>query len=121
MLCVTEVWEQGQCRQTVKTPWGLADTVVTLGEVAEPDSLTYQVLSVATPSHGGIYVPRELLHHIPENRRAYAKRWSQSECWYEEDCAWAAVCLAFPQLFPLDAHAQAEAIVARYIDKDAVN
>jgi hypothetical protein len=98
----------------LQTPWGIADCVVTLGEVNK-GTCSYAILSVSTPSHGGIYVPPALLDRIPERHRAYAKRWSGSESWYEEDCAWAAVALAFPELFPAEAVKQAHVVVAQYL------
>jgi len=73
-----------------RTPWGDADSVTELGN---------GVLHVTTSSHGGIYVPRELLGRIPAEQRQWAKSWSGSEQWYEEDCCWAAVAVAFPELF----------------------
>lgn len=74
------------------TPWGRADHVTSLGEDG--------IVSVSTPSHGGIYVPDDLLSSIPAKYRKWAKKWSGSENWYEEDCCWMAVAMAFPHLFP---------------------
>ena len=72
------------------------------------------IQSVSTPSHGGYFVPRHLLEHIPERLRKWAERWSQSEQWYEEDCCWAAVCVSFPDYFPADAAPIAQRIIDTY-------
>ena len=89
------------------TPWGVADRVVDIGR---------GILRVDTPSHGGYYVPPHLLPLIAPSWRAFAAKWShgRGECWYEEDCAWAGVCLAFPDLFPADAMPHAIALGKRY-------
>ncbi len=75
---------------TMRTPWGQADSVVTLAN---------GIRHVSTPSHGGYWVPAKLLPLIPPAYRAYAAKWSGSEQWYEEDCAWACVAVTFPDAF----------------------
>ena len=74
------------------TPWGRAQHVNSLGKEG--------IVVASTAGHGGIYVPNELLNRIPEKQRRWAKKWSGSENWYEEDCCWSAVALAFLELFP---------------------
>lgn len=74
------------------TPWGHADIVTPLGSCG--------IRQVHTPGHGGIFVPSELLPMIPVKDREYARRWSGSEQWFEEDCAAALVYDAFPHLIP---------------------
>jgi hypothetical protein len=91
----------------MNTPWGKADTVTEIGDVGG-----LKILSVSTPTHGGIYVPEELCHPIPSRERLWAKRWSGSICWYEEDCCWAAVAVAFPQFFAADEVEAAKRVVA---------
>jgi hypothetical protein len=76
----------------VETPWGVAQNVRPVG----PDG----IFSADTSTHGGYYVPSALLDKIDPRGRADAKRWSGSENWYEEDCCWAWVALAFPEHFP---------------------
>lgn len=102
----------------MNTPWGLTNDVAVL---------EHGILRVDTPSHGGYYVPDEVLERIPEAHRAYAARWSGSEHWYEEDCAWAAVALAFPEIFTredgspdTDALEVAHQIVADYFQQDGL-
>jgi len=73
------------------TPWGLADQVERIGDSG--------ICFCSTPSHGGYYVPSNLLPAIPEQRQQRALYWSGSRNWYEEDCEWASVALAFPELF----------------------
>lgn len=88
------------------TPWGESEHAV---EVA-PGIVFHE-----TASHGGYYVDAERLHKIPLRHQAYAKRWSGSRSWYEEDCAWAAVCLAYPEAFPPEALGHAQAIDKQYM------
>jgi len=73
------------------TPWGESQTIDKLGDDG--------VLAVTTASHGGIYVPRALLHRIPQAGQLWAAGWSGSVNWYEEDCAWSIVARYFPELF----------------------
>ena len=77
----------------MNTPWGRSQSVKDLGS---------GVLSVTTASHGGIYVPVDQLKRIPREAQDYAKRWSGSKHWYEEDCAWAHVAVSMPELFRED-------------------
>ena len=93
------------------TPWGLAQSLRAVGE---------GIIRVDTAGHGGYFVPASLLYRIPAEQQAWAARWSGSEQWYEEDCCWAAVVVAFPELFPADAVEQAERIVDRYCPSVAV-
>jgi hypothetical protein len=74
-----------------RTPWGLADSC----EPPLPNGIQF----FSTPSHGGYWVPRKLLPQIPAAYRAYAKKWSQSEQWYEEDVAWMCLVRTFPQFW----------------------
>jgi hypothetical protein len=75
---------------TIDTPWGKADHYSNLGQ---------GIFACSTSSHGGIFVPPELLHNIPAAARNDAKRWSGSEQWFEEDCCWAHVAAALPDRF----------------------
>jgi hypothetical protein len=73
------------------TPWGKSQTVKECGR---------GILLVETAGHGGYFVPNELLKRIPLVEREYAKAWSGSENWYEEDCAAAIVMYRFPRVAP---------------------
>jgi len=90
----------------MKTPWGESQSVEDIG---------LGIWFVTTAGHGGYYVPTALVQRIPKEHRAYAKRWSGDERWYEEDCAWAAVALAFPQFFSATAQAHARETVKQFI------
>lgn len=68
------------------TPWGKADQVRHIGR---------GIKSVCTPSHGGYYVPPAELAKMPEA----ARKTHAGPGWYEEDCDWCLVALAFPDLF----------------------
>ncbi len=68
------------------TPWGHADHVADIGK---------GIKQVDTPSHGGYYVPCDVLKTMkPEALKTVAGRG-----WYEEDCDWCLVALSFPELF----------------------
>jgi hypothetical protein len=58
------------------SPWGAVDHVYPLG----PD-----VVAVATPSHGGLWVSPEAMTLIPAPLHATAY---SSGGWFEEDCDW---------------------------------
>ena len=89
------------------TPWGVPDGVTDIGD---------GILFVSTPSHGGYYVPHHLLPMIAPSWRAFAAKWSHGmgDQWYEEDCAWAGVCLAFQHLFPAEAMPHAIAMAKHF-------
>lgn len=88
----------------MNTPWGRADSCKNIG---------LGILSVTTSSHGGYFVPKELLCLVSKEHRDWAKKWSGSEQWYEEDCCWAAVAVSFPHLFPSHALPVAESILKK--------
>ena len=69
------------------TPWGNADQTRNIGE---------GIVSVSTPSHGGYYVPARLYNRMPAELRSNKYG---GGTWFEEDCEWALVALAFPRLF----------------------
>lgn len=76
---------------SIATPWGHPDTVK---EIA-PGIIRYD-----TPSHGGYYVSPERVLTMPKPLREFKPFAGPN--WYEEDCDWAIVALAFPQFFPDD-------------------
>ena len=61
------------------TPWGASQSVVPLAE---------GIISVSTASHGGVKLS-------PERQRAMPWALAMNEPWYEEDCDWSLVYLAF--------------------------
>lgn len=91
------------------TPWGQADQIEQIGD---------GIYFASTPSHGGYFVPSNLLPAIPEQRQQRALYWSGSRNWFEEDCEWASVALAFPALFDQRA-LQAAAAMIPTLDRDA--
>ena len=64
------------------SPWGAVDRVYALG----PD-----VVVVATPSHGGLWVSPQAMTSIPAPLRATAY---SGGGWFEEDCDWCIPYLA---------------------------
>ena len=68
------------------TPWGLADHAHRYAE---------GIWYVTTPSHGGFHVDERRLALMPEP----LARMATSGGWFEQDCSWAAVAIAFPERF----------------------
>jgi len=67
----------------VHTPWGMADSIKTYSN---------GVILYGTPSHGGFYVPENLLDEMEP-------QFQNEGGWYEEDCEYCKVILAFPAMF----------------------
>lgn len=72
----------------VSTPWGPAHASRNIAE-----GITFHT----TSSHGGIELGPTRLAMMPAELRS-VHPWA-GEGWYEEDCDWAIVALAFPQHF----------------------
>lgn len=92
------------------SPWGI---------VQDEEVIADGVIYVSTASHGGIWVARELLPRISEEMKDYAKYWSGSSQWFEEDCAAQCVVVSFPEYFPADQVERAWDSVRRYVTKEA--
>ncbi len=73
----------------VETPWGISDSV---------HFIAPGIVSYSTPSHGGIHLSDERMADIPDRLRGLNKYGGGS--WFEEDCEWSIVVLAFPDCFP---------------------
>jgi hypothetical protein len=91
---------------TIETPWGPSQTS---REIA-PGIVRYD-----TASHGGYYVSPARVASMPKPLRDF-QPWAGPN-WYEEDCDWCIVTLAFPQFFPDDAFPVALATLKRYKPK----
>jgi len=87
----------------MQTPWGPAQS----SEEIAPGIIRYD-----TASHGGYYVSPARVASMPKPLRDF-KPWAGAN-WYEEDCDWSIVALAFPQFFPHDAIAAALATLKNY-------
>ena len=74
----------------MNTPWGQSDGIEPLAD---------GILFVTTPSHGGFYVPPELVKNMPYKYLDATFRRQGFNGFFEEDCDWALVALAFPWLF----------------------
>jgi len=66
------------------TPWGKPDEV---SKVADG------IYWISTPSHGGFYVDEARYEAMPEQLKKCSLTKNR---FFEEDCAWCAVALAFP-------------------------
>lgn len=73
----------------MRTPWGDAQTV----SYYDPDR---KIVHVSTASHGGLGV--DLALDMPAHLAGIGEC-DDKRRWFEEDKAWAAVALAFPQFF----------------------
>ena len=81
---------------TIETPWGAVQT----SKHVAPGIIRYD-----TASHGGYYVAPEMVMTMPPPLRNIVP--FAGKGWYEEDCDWCIVVLAFPTLFPPGDHAVA--------------
>lgn len=80
---------------SMHTPWGRADHQKRFGK--SPHCVTFY----STPSHGGFLVTDDMRAKMPAGLQevgTWAGR-NSIGTWYEEDCDWAIVALAFPELF----------------------
>ena len=83
----------------VGCPWGEIQDITRYGGA----DLALAVYSVSTPGHGGFYVGAGLYGTMPDCLKACAFPGGAGGQWFEEDCSWCAVALAFPELFtPLE-------------------
>ena len=69
------------------TPWG---------GVQQQKQLFPGCWTVSTAGHGGFYVTRAVFEQMPE---ALREKTCAGPQWFEEDCDWALVVVAFPQYF----------------------
>jgi hypothetical protein len=88
----------------LQSPWGHVDGGAILAD---------GIVSVYTASHGGIYVTTERLREMPPQFRGL-NRYSGGTNWFEEDCEWAIVCLAFPEEFRPEEREAARATARHY-------
>lgn len=72
-----------------RTPWGQSD--------AEYLTNIPGLAFYTTPSHGGFFVPHDLVIQLPGWARAYAEKWTGSPNWFEEDVAAAIVLYFWPE------------------------
>jgi hypothetical protein len=85
------------------TPWGTSDY---------SKSYTRGIVFYGTPGHGGFRVSRTMNERIPDCLRQATAR---GDGWYEEDCEWAKIAIAFPQFFTKPGELdQAKLTLARY-------
>lgn len=72
------------------TPWGVPQNIKAIGP---------GIWQIETGSHGGFYVNHGMNAQVPEAWRNASFNGQGVAGWYEEDCDWAMVALAFPQHF----------------------
>ena len=77
---------------STSTPWGPSQHVERYG---------VGITSYSTANHGGFHVSPTLQAEMPEHLRLEGG-------WYEEDCDWARVVVAFPERFPGEMVTQAD-------------
>ena len=88
-----------------KTPWGRADSNLRVA-----DGIYY----VTTPSHGGYHLTAARVEQLPAAVRDMGEADGRGGRWFEEDCEWAAVCIAFPERFSPEAHSIAHRSMQEY-------
>jgi hypothetical protein len=84
------------------TPWGLSDT-----RTQYADGIAFY----STPSHGGFQLSDERLAQLRAVHGDVHTYCGQPH-WFEEDCDWAYVATAFPDLFTDDELTTAKATLA---------
>lgn len=72
------------------TPWGPSQ---------QSKHITRGIVEYSTASHGGIHVSKTMVEKMPEALRKGANGCIRpaGDAWFEEDCSWAFVALAFPE------------------------
>jgi hypothetical protein len=100
----------GSPSHSVETPWGPSQTI---REIA-PGITLY-----TTASHGGYYLSPERVAVMPKPLRDFKPFTSGPGPgkWYEEDCDWAVIAVAFPQFFPADASTTALSTLKGYMSE----
>lgn len=88
----------------MNTPWGKSQTK----KVIAPGITFY-----STASHGGYKVNKAQRDKMPAHL-------INSDGWYEEDCEWCKVALAFPEYFP-NTNPLAIAVYDRWFNKNSKN
>ena len=81
---------------STQTRWGRAQTEHTIAE---------GIIHYTTASHGGFGLSPARYAAMPAHLRACS--WT-GDRWFEEDCAWCAVVLAWPEYFDASTKAAAE-------------
>lgn len=84
------------------TPWGRADFT---------EKVADGITAVSTPSHGGYRLAADRQANMPDALRVDS---GSSVGWYEEDCDWALVAVAFPEEFLREHVAEARETVKQY-------
>lgn len=81
-----------------RTPWGKAQVIEKIA-----DGIEY----IQTASHGGYRVSKERLDKMPAHLRLCS--FTDNE-YFEHDCSWCAVVLAFPECFKSDMYQMAKSV-----------
>jgi hypothetical protein len=93
----------------MNTPWGESQAIEKIADGIE---------FVSTASHGGYRLSAERLAGI--NPKAFTTgkyegfRNNRKNGWFEEDCDWAFVAVAFPEHFPVGALEAAQATIKHF-------
>lgn len=80
--------EFGKPQKGRETPWDEAQQV---------EEIAPGIVWCSTASHGGYWLSDKRCQEMPEPYRS-APRWAGKN-WFEEDCDWCLVYLAFPEVF----------------------
>lgn len=83
------------------TPWGPSQSAKTIGR---------GIIAVTTAGHGGFFVPADVRAEMAEPLRI-------KDGWYEEDCDYAKVVVAFPDLFTEEDRNYANSTMRHYFPK----
>jgi hypothetical protein len=108
MTTATKAVPESMRARLSQTPWGKADSITKLAD---------GIYAVSTPSHGGLWISQDRLADMPEASVEFARKWSGSEQWWEEDCAWAFVAVVHPEAFDSDAVTAARMLANRLLSQ----
>ena len=89
----------------MKTPWGKPERTITVAK---------GIKWISTASHGGYWLSHERMLQMPEHLRKCSYT---GDNFFEEDCSWCAVVLAFPYVFGAQDYAQAKSIYENFYAK----
>ena len=84
------------------------------GKVQHTTPVASGIVFLETASHGGYYLTPDQNERISLVWRKASFNGNGLRGFYEEDCDWSMVCLAFPDLFPPDALLSAKTVFKNF-------
>lgn len=89
-----------------RTPWGMSQQI---------KKIAPGIAFLSTAGHGGYRVSKKLAERsFTHAELKHAAIYGGNYYWFEEDCAWSLVAIAFPHLFESSMQAVAKGIYERF-------